>query len=111
MSVPQANSMITSERLARETLEMSTSPDTMPTASSIGVVTKVSTSAGATPGYSVRMVRVGNDRSGSRSTGNSRNEISPKITRATKNTTTDTGRRVASETIFTTAAPGWRSRA
>ena len=108
MSVPQANSMITSERPARDTLEMSTRPETMPTASSIGVVTKVSTSVGATPGYSVRMVRVGNDRSGSRSTGSSRNETTPKITRATKNTTTVTGRRVAAETIFTAADPGSR---
>ena len=59
MSVPQANSRITSLWPVRE-MELSLRrPFTTPTASSTGSVISVSISEGAAPVYSVRTVSVG----------------------------------------------------
>ena len=59
MFVPHSNSRITSETPGREIELVRTTPETTPTASSTGLETRYSTSPGAEPGYSVRMVRVG----------------------------------------------------
>jgi hypothetical protein len=59
MSVPQANSRITSDWPVRETECSLRRFLTTPTASSIGSVISVSISAGAAPVYSVRTVSVG----------------------------------------------------
>jgi hypothetical protein len=59
MSVPQANSRITSLWPVRETERMRRRFLTTPTASSTGSVIRFSISAGAAPVYSVRTVSVG----------------------------------------------------
>ncbi len=59
MSVPQANSRMTSDWPERDTERTLRTLRMMPTASSIGRVTRVSSSSGAAPGRSVRTVSVG----------------------------------------------------
>jgi hypothetical protein len=59
MSVPQANSRITSAWPARETERTERTLRMIPTDSSIGRVISVSSSSGAAPGRSVRTVSVG----------------------------------------------------
>ena len=59
MSVPQANSRITSAWPARDTDRTERTLRMMPTDSSIGRVISVSSSSGAAPGRSVRTVSVG----------------------------------------------------
>ena len=59
MSVPHSNSTITSDNPGRETELTRTTRLTTPTSPSIGSEISRSISAGAVPGYSVRMVIVG----------------------------------------------------
>ncbi len=59
MSVPQRNSSVTSDWPARETERTSRTLRMMLTDSSTGRVTSVSSSSGAAPGSSVRIVMVG----------------------------------------------------
>jgi hypothetical protein len=59
MSVPQSNCRVTWDRPAWLTECTRRSPGTTPTASSIGRVTRFSTSTGAVPGKSVWRVSVG----------------------------------------------------
>ncbi len=59
MSVPQRNSSVTSDWPARETERTSRTLRMMLTASSTGPLISVSTSSGAAPGSSVRIVMVG----------------------------------------------------
>ena len=59
MSVPHANSRITSAWPARDTERTDLTFRMMPTDSSIGRVMSVSSSSGAAPGRSVRTVKVG----------------------------------------------------
>ena len=68
MSVPQVNSMITSDWPERDTERTERTLRTTPAASSTGREIRFSISVGAAPGSSVRMVSVGYDRSGSRFT-------------------------------------------
>ena len=59
MSVPHTNSSVTSDWPARDTERTWRTLRMMLTASSTGRVTSVSSSSGAAPGSSVRMVSVG----------------------------------------------------
>ena len=59
MLVPQANSRMTSDWPDRDTERTLRTLRMIPTASSIGRVTSVSSSSGAAPGRSVRTVSVG----------------------------------------------------
>ena len=59
MSVPQTNSSVTSDWPARDTERTTRTLRMMLTASSTGRDTSVSTSSGAAPGNSVRIVSVG----------------------------------------------------
>ncbi len=59
MLVPQPNSMVTSDTPARDRLVMRCTPETTATASSIGFVTRFSTSFGAACEYLFQTVRVG----------------------------------------------------
>ncbi len=59
MSLPQANSSVTSEIPARLTEWIVSSPRRTPTASSMGRVTRFSTSCGAVSGNSVWTTRDG----------------------------------------------------
>ena len=59
MSVPQVNSMITSDCPERDTERTERTLRTTPAASSTGREIRFSTSVGAAPGSSVRMVSVG----------------------------------------------------
>ncbi|MBA7660433.1 hypothetical protein ES703_68435 [subsurface metagenome] len=100
MAVPQLNSRITSESPALDTEPTRTTPATIPTASSMGLVIRFSTSPGAAPGYSVLIVMVGKVISGSRSMPSRLKEIRPKITTAAVSMTTVTGLRMDLPTIF-----------
>ena len=103
MLVSQPNSSVTSLVSERE-LEMTrTTLLTTPTAFSMGLVMRLSTSDGAVPSNSVFTVSDGYVISGSRSTARSRNATTPKTTAAMKKTRMVTGRRVEKFTIFIAA--------
>ncbi len=79
-SVPQTKFRVT-RLLPSDEVELSWSrPETAATVCSIGRVIVSSISRGPTPGYDTRTVRLGNDRSGSRSTGSRTSEIAPSST-------------------------------
>ena len=95
MSVPQRNSSVTSDWPARETERTSRTLRMMLTASSMGRVTSVSTSSGAAPGSSVRIVIVGYERSGSRFSLSRESDTKPNSAIATVNITIVTRRLIA----------------
>ena len=98
MFVFHANSSVTCDNPERDRLVRRCTPEMIPTDSSIGRVTRLSTSAGAAPAYFVSMVRVGYEISGSRFTGSRVNDTAPKMTTATTSMPMATGRRTESET-------------
>ena len=81
----------------------------MPTASSMGRVTRLSISAGAAPAYRVSIVSVGYEMSGRRLTGRRVNDTAPKMATATTSMPTATGRRTESVARFM-ADPGPKRR-
>ena len=93
MFVFHANSSVTWDRPERERLVRRWTPEMIPTDSSIGRVTRLSTSAGAAPAYFVSMVSVGYEISGRRLTGSRVNDTAPKMTVATTSMPMATGRR------------------
>ena len=82
--------------LPSEDVELSwSSPATALTVCSIGRVIDSSISRGPTPGYDTRTVRLGNVRSGSRSTGRPTSEIEPSSTMTALIMNIVTGRSIA----------------
>src|SRR5688572_748876 len=88
MLVPQSNSTQTMEMPTPDAERTRRTPVAPFTAVSMGKVTSVSTSSGASPCASVRTVTVGAVRSGKTSTGILRATLAPRISRSTEPATT-----------------------
>jgi hypothetical protein len=85
--------------------DSSSRPDSVESASSIGITTWVVTSSGVAPGSRTLMLTVAGSALGNRSTPRSRNENTPSVTRKLTSITANTGRRTQSSARLTRSAP------